>query len=465
MAGPPLTSPFAANGYYQNPFVGTLAQLYARQSSLGGQLWQGLGQQVGATLADIAREHREAPILAEQAALRAAQMRNSQSEADARTAQTAQQRQAAQLEREKRDVSSWLTTVERTADPAARERIYQQGRERFLQAGLWDETDAPPQYDAKWARTSLALLLPKEAFGQVYPDPPKLTERDPTKDLIDPTGNVVRPGTPEPAKITFGQPQPYMLNGRRILARSGSDNRMYDMQGNVIASALAPDVPPTNSNGEPLEAVLGPDGNPVLVPRSQAVGRRPASSREQGRPVTSGDAGRIADFDTALDDLATLRGALTETKGATGTMAALGASLPAFVTDATGWGTDAKKRQGVIDRVKQVIGKTLEGGVLRKEDEYKYEKILPTIRDTAEIAASKLAGLEVAITQRRSTFIDDIGSAGFETSRFPRTHTTSAPTQDSMKGLQPGHGRKFTAGPFAGQTWGVDDAGRPYRVQ
>ena len=50
----------------------------------------------------------------------------------------------------------------------------------------------------------------------------------------------------------------------------------------------------------------------------------------------------------------------------------------------------------VIDRVKQVIGKALEGGVLRKEDEVKYEKILPTIYDSAALVRSKLDGLESA---------------------------------------------------------------------
>lgn len=137
-----------------------------------------------------------------------------------------------------------------------------------------------------------------------------------------------------------------------------------------------------------------------------------------GRPVTSGDAGRIADYDTSLDDLKALDTVLTETKGATGTGAAIGAALPAWVTDLTGAGTDAKKRQGVIDRVKQVIGKTLEGGVLRKEDELKYEKILPTIKDTAAVAASKIAGLEKAIRLRRETQVEALADAGYDTSRY-----------------------------------------------
>ena len=171
-------------------------------------------------------------------------------------------------------------------------------------------------------------------------------------------------------------------------------------------------------DGEPLVAIIGDNNTPVLVPRSQAVGKRPASTREQGRSVTSGDANELADYDTSLSDLQVLRKTLTETANATVTTAKVGAALPNWATDLTGWGTNAKKRQGVIDRVKQVIGKTMEGGVLRKEDEYKYAKILPTIGDPPEVAASKLNGLETAITQRKATKLDALEDANYDVTRF-----------------------------------------------
>lgn len=140
-----------------------------------------------------------------------------------------------------------------------------------------------------------------------------------------------------------------------------------------------------------------------------------ARNRVQGRPVLAGDAGRVAEFDTSLDDLDTLERDL----GKTGTGSAIGAKLPKAVTDLTGWGADSKSRQAVIDRVKQVIGKALEGGVLRKEDEAKYERILPTIGDEPTVAASKIAGLREAITKRRATLLDALRDAGYDTSKYP----------------------------------------------
>lgn len=139
-----------------------------------------------------------------------------------------------------------------------------------------------------------------------------------------------------------------------------------------------------------------------------------ANQRTEGRPMLSGDANRVADIDTALSDL----GKLSATLGTTGAQSKIGAMLPNVVSEVTGGGVDAKSRQGTIDRVKQVIGKTLEGGVLRKEDEIKYTKILPTIGDPPDVARAKLEGLQQAIQQRRQTVLESLGDAGFDTSRF-----------------------------------------------
>lgn len=184
-------------------------------------------------------------------------------------------------------------------------------------------------------------------------------------------------------------------------------------------------LPPTDTASEPLVPIMGPDGQSVLVPRSQAVGKRPANSREQGRAVTAGDASDLADFDTSRDELAAVRAALSG-KDSTGIIARVGATLP-YVTQITGWGADAKKRQAVIDRVKQVIGKTLEGGVLRKEDEAKYEKILPTIGDEASVANEKLKGLEDAIAKRKVRRLDALSDAGYDVTKF-NARTAAAPS-------------------------------------
>lgn len=173
-------------------------------------------------------------------------------------------------------------------------------------------------------------------------------------------------------------------------------------------------------------AVIGPDDKPVYVRPEESYGKRPASSREQGRPVVSGDANRIAEYNDSIGDVDILSSVVTD--GATGTIQKLGAKAPNWVTELTGWGTDAKSRQAVIDRVKQVIGKALEGGVLRKEDEVKYEKILPTIGDVKTVVDSKLKGLNEAIKRKRTNLIDSLSDAGYDVERYRQRNQNDAKT-------------------------------------
>src|SRR5262245_25803727 len=160
----------------------------------------------------------------------------------------------------------------------------------------------------------------------------------------------------------------------------------YGPGGAVVASAPARPTAEEGFTLSPGQTRFGPGGAVVAH-----VAPTPGADSGGGRPVTSGDAGRIAKWNTGREELAGLAETITET-GATGLRAKVGAGVWNWVTEVTGWGTDAKKKQAMINLVKQLIGKTLEDGVLRKEDEIKYEKILPTIGDPNEVVISKLQG-------------------------------------------------------------------------
>lgn len=333
-------------------------------------------------------------------------------------------------------------TSRRQDERIAQEKTAAQGREaqKMFDVGLWQAVnDAPEEqkqatFDAivnegkangiKDLPGGLAALKPRAsryfaddiAKAQLLPKEQKPIG---TREIqtIGADGNpVIRivpdvPGEfpaapPKGKEVTVGSLEDYL---------SATPERRREIERAKRAMAAA-ERAPERAGEEPLVPIIGPDGQAVLVRRSAAEGQRPANAREQGRPVTSGDAGRIADFDTSLNDLRTL--GQTIPKGSTGTSAAFGASLPNFVTQATGVGVTAKQKQAVIDRVKQVIGKTLEGGVLRKEDEAKYEKILPTIGDVDSVVEAKLKGLEQAIRTRRQTTLDALSDAGYDTTKY-----------------------------------------------
>jgi hypothetical protein len=164
------------------------------------------------------------------------------------------------------------------------------------------------------------------------------------------------------------------------------------------------------------------------------------SNKAEQRPVLASDANRIAELRNSLDDLKALRDTIAapgEMAG-TGMMAQIGAAVPNFVTEFTGFGTDAKKKQAMIARVKQVIGKALEGGVLRKEDEVKYSHILPTIGDVDDVVIDKLNGLEASIQREIENRLEALTEAGYSTSNLKagnaRRPTMQAKPQSSLGG-------------------------------
>jgi len=152
-----------------------------------------------------------------------------------------------------------------------------------------------------------------------------------------------------------------------------------------------------------------------------------ARNTKTSRPVLSGDANRIADIDTSIDDAQLLQQRL-KGEGAPGVFSRIGASMPNVVSEVTGWGADAKSRQAVIDLAKQIIGKGLEGGVLRKEDEAKYARILPTIGDAPDVAQAKFESLISVLGQKRARTIEALSDAGFNVSKYDRTERQGEPS-------------------------------------
>lgn len=207
------------------------------------------------------------------------------------------------------------------------------------------------------------------------------------------------------------------------------------------------------------------------APPRQGNGGATTPAPRPARPLSAIEAGKISELNTSLNDLKTLREAL----GTTGAESKIGAWLPNVVTEMTGIGAEAKAKQATIDRVKQVIGKALEGGVLRKEDEMKYEKILPTVGDPPENAKAKLDGLEAAIRQRLETQMQALDDAGYDVSRFQsRMSSAGSSPREAMEAFGGGSARSASSaaptqvlaqGPgvhtFAnGQTWRVSADGK-----
>lgn len=114
-----------------------------------------------------------------------------------------------------------------------------------------------------------------------------------------------------------------------------------------------------------------------------------------GKPLTDSSIGKIAESRSAIESVKDLRKTLLENEQYIGPIAGLQALSPY---------SDARKAQAKIDLVKQRVGKALEGGVLRKEDEEKYKRILATLNDEPATAISKVDNLIATLERDISIF-------------------------------------------------------------
>lgn len=124
------------------------------------------------------------------------------------------------------------------------------------------------------------------------------------------------------------------------------------------------------------------------------------------KPLNSTTSGIIADTKTGLNQLSKLSSNIADNNANN--------PLIGLVRGKNPLDTNAQNLQASIATAKQIVGKALEGGVLRAEDEKKYAKILPTINDTDAVAQHKISQLIDLISNRLDVYQSSIsgGSGG-----------------------------------------------------
>lgn len=121
-------------------------------------------------------------------------------------------------------------------------------------------------------------------------------------------------------------------------------------------------------------------------------------------PLNSTAAGVVADTKTGLNALEGLSTSISDSGANVPFLGGLRAKNP--------FDTEAQNLQAQVATAKQIVGKALEGGVLRKEDEIKYAKLLPTMNDTDAVAQFKIQELQRLISSRLNEYLSGLGQGG-----------------------------------------------------
>ena len=123
-----------------------------------------------------------------------------------------------------------------------------------------------------------------------------------------------------------------------------------------------------------------------------------------------------------LDDVSA---ELAAKKNLFGPVENMGESIPYFPVK-NPYNTDKRALDAKLRLTSQMIGKFLEGGVLRKEDEEKYRKMLPVLTDTPEVAAEKIKILRGVLNNRTGSDVGTLKAQGYKTEGLPTPERIAA---------------------------------------
>lgn len=97
----------------------------------------------------------------------------------------------------------------------------------------------------------------------------------------------------------------------------------------------------------------------------------------------------------------------------------LGKYGPTSFIDANNpYNEDAQTLDAQIRTASQAFGRFMEGGVLRKEDEEKYRKMFPNLRDTDAVKKNKLAIVRRMLASKYEDDRKTLGASGYDVSGF-----------------------------------------------
>lgn len=82
--------------------------------------------------------------------------------------------------------------------------------------------------------------------------------------------------------------------------------------------------------------------------------------------------------------------------------------------------TNAQTLDAGLRTASQAFGRFMEGGVLRKEDEEKYRKMFPTLRDTPEVRKNKLGIVRRLLAQQYGSSLKSLTDSNYDTSGLPQ---------------------------------------------
>ena len=184
-------------------------------------------------------------------------------------------------------------------------------------------------------------------------------------------------------------------NSAREMKDWRTKNAIEDRQRKELVSTRAANAP---ANGK----IIGydSDGDPVYGQQGQKLSQNTVKTLSEA-----------SNFPKYISDLRTAISTNKEVMGpVSGRISTFAGKNLGIVNKSTRMAQDLNSK---YEAIKQVIAKAMEGGVLRKEDMPKYEKILGSIALQPEFAEQNLASLETMLTGAYDKHVSGLEGSGY----------------------------------------------------
>lgn len=218
------------------------------------------------------------------------------------------------------------------------------------------------------------------------------------------------------------------LRRREALEAQESEARLLTAQASLRRAGGGAEA--TEPSADTMSIVEAVENNPSLFDRLSSRQREeitPILARrgyEFPKPLSDVNIGKVSDFDTSLSVLRDTEKELQDKQDQLGPIrGTMGGWNP--------YDTEAQDIQASINVTKQIVGKALEGGVLRAEDEKKYARILPKLSDTPEVAFIKIKKVRRLLEIAREMYIKNLRAGKLDPSvSFDEIASSSSPVPE-----------------------------------
>lgn len=140
-------------------------------------------------------------------------------------------------------------------------------------------------------------------------------------------------------------------------------------------------------------------------------GKKDVGKVDGKKPLTANMVMKISEGNAIPSMLLDVEKVIEDNKEAFGPMSGRIASISPYNEQAQAINSQMKASS-------QAFGRFMEGGVLRKEDEIKYEKMFPQISDTAATAKNKLKVVNRLLVKKQDELLSDLEKGGYSTEKL-----------------------------------------------